>query len=77
MPVLSVSVGTILRQNAVPGEPFQHLIGVPSSPRADAGAPTWYEPSSDIIADQDRYRKNPDRRAATWRDSTAEFNHSS
>jgi hypothetical protein len=61
----------------MPGEVFQHLIGVPSSPRADAGAPAQYELSSDIMADQDRYRKDPDPRAATWRDSTAEFVHSS
>src|SRR5215467_2767167 len=69
--VLSVSVGTILRQNALPGEPFQHLRGVPSSRRTDAVAPTSYELSSDTIADQDRYWKNPDPGTAMWRDSTA------
>src|SRR5215468_5358371 len=39
-PVLSVSVGTILRQNAVSGDPFEHLRGVRSRHTADAGTPT-------------------------------------
>lgn len=72
-----MSVGTILRQNAVSGEPFQHLRSVPSSRRIDPVAPTWYESSSDTTADQDRYWKNLDPRAAASGHTTADADHSS
>src|SRR5262252_8552504 len=51
---LSVSVRTILRQNTLPGEPFQHLRGVPSSRRTDADTPNWGKRSLDTTADQGR-----------------------
>src|SRR5215470_7097931 len=52
--VLSVSVGTILRQNALPGEAFQHLRSVPSSRRTDPDTPNWGKRSLDTTADQGR-----------------------
>jgi hypothetical protein len=52
--MLSVSVGTILRQNVVPGESFQHLSSAPPSPFGPARPPAQYERSSDIVADQGR-----------------------
>src|SRR5215467_4803546 len=52
--VLSVSVGTILRQNTLPGEPFQHLRGMPSRRRADTDAAAQNKRSLDTTADQGR-----------------------